>query len=173
MAFSIRNPDPGTAGLYSIDYTVGRGCVNMKDDVLLAQICLNITYFLRQDQPYARRYIRSREELGLQELKEDGICGPLTIARIEQLQNDMARKGDQGMGAIPVKVDGRFDVSPEPGVTHLGPRKHVYSFESMNFVLTEHAEDEAAARYKSLPRTAPSPLLAALADHRRYPRRFR
>lgn len=169
MAFTIRNPD--ALGKYSIDYTVGHGGVNMRDDVMLAQVCLNITYFEREDG-YADRYIDSRETLKLERLEEDGYCGPLTIARIYQFQNDLAKKGTS-MGAIPVSIDGKFDVSPEPGVAHMGTRKRVYSFDNMNYVLSEHAEDEAKKHYDALPNTAKAPLRGALADHRRYARRFR
>lgn len=169
MAFSIRNP--GALGKYSIDYTVGHGAVNMRDDVMLAQVCLNITYFEREDG-YADRYIASREQFRLERLEEDGYCGPLTIARIYQFQNDLAKKGTS-MGAIPVSIDGKFDVSPEPGVVHMGTRKRVYSFDNMNYVLADHAQFEAKKHYDELPNTALAPLRGALAQQRRYARRFK
>jgi hypothetical protein len=170
MAFTIKNPE--ATGLYSIDYTVGHGAVNMRDDVMLAQVCLNITYFERRDM-YAARYIKSREDNELVPLEDDGYCGPLTIARIYQFQNDLARKGNQGMGAIPVKIDGKFDVSPEPGVIHMGTQKRVYSFDSMNYVLADHTEDEAKAHYYGLRQTAKVPLLHALTIERRFAKRFK
>lgn len=169
MAFSIQNPD--ALGKYSIDYTVGRGAVNMRDDVMLAQICLNITYFERKDG-YADRYMTSREANHLEPLVEDGYCGPLTIARIYQFQNDLAKRGG-AMGPIPVSIDGKFDVSPEPGVMHMGTHKRVYSFDNMQYVLSEHAEDEAKAHYDGLPITAKDPLRGTLAQHRRYAKRFK
>ncbi|RYF40778.1 MAG: hypothetical protein EOO27_47210 [Comamonadaceae bacterium] len=169
MAFSIRNP--GALGKYSIDYTVGHGAVNMRDDVMLAQVCLNITYFEREDG-YADRYMTSREENNLVPLVEDGYCGPLTIARIYQFQNDLAKKGSS-MGAIPVSQDGKFDVSPEPGVIHMGTRKRVYSFDNMNYVLADHAQDLAKKHYDELPNTALPPLRGSLADHRKYAKRFK
>ena len=169
MAFTIKNPE--ATGLYSIDYTVGHGAVNMRDDVMLAQVCLNITYFERRDM-YARRYVKSREDNQLEPLVEDGYCGPLTIARIYQFQNDLAKKGTS-MGAIPVSQDGKFDVSPEPGVIHMGTRKRVYSFDNMNYVLAEHAQFDAKKHYDELPATALAPLRGALADHRRYAKRFK
>ncbi|MDM0039724.1 hypothetical protein QTH89_25000 [Variovorax sp. J22G21] len=169
MAFSIKNPD--AQGRYSIDYTVGHGGVNMRDDVMLAQVCLNITYFERKDG-YADRYMTSREVNRLEPLVEDGYCGPLTIARIYQFQNDLAKRGG-AMGPIPVKIDGKFDVSPEPGVVHMGALKRVYSFDNMNYVLSEHAEGEAEAHYDNLPQTALAPLRGALADSRKYAKRFK
>lgn len=169
MAFTIENPE--AMGKYSIDYTVGHGAVNLREDVMLAQICLNITYFERKDG-YADRYMTSRELNKLEPLVEDGYCGPLTIARIYQFQNDLAKKGG-AMGPIPVSIDGKFDVSPEPGVVHMGTRKRVYSFDNMQYVLAEHAEDDAKAHYDNLPITAPAPLAGALAHRRRYARRFK
>lgn len=169
MAFRIDNAN--AMGLYSIDFTVGRGAINMHDDVMLAQVCLNITYFERKDG-YADRYMTSRDENKLVPLEEDGLIGPLTIARIVQFQTDLGRKGGS-MGSIPVSADGRFDVSPEPGVVHRGPHSRVFAFDSMNYVLAEHAEDEAKAHYYGLPQTALPPLRAALTQKRRYAKRFR
>lgn len=169
MAFCINNPD--AKGRYSIDYTVGHGAVNLRDDVMLVQVCLNMTYFERKDG-YADRYMTSREQLNLQPLAEDGYCGPLTTARIYQFQTDLAKKGSS-MGSIPVLIDGKFDVSPEPGVAHMGTLKRVYAFDNMNYVLAEHAEDEAKAHYNSLPNTALAPLRGALTQRRRYAKRFR
>ncbi|TWT12758.1 hypothetical protein [Reyranella sp. CPCC 100927] len=173
MAFRVKKTAPEVKGKYAIDYTVGRGGVNARDDVLLVQICLNITYFERKDG-YADRYMTSREENKLEPLAEDGICGPLTMGRIHQFQVDLAKKGTSNMGAIPVSIDGKFDVSPEPGVAHKGPHKRVYAFDSMSYVLEDHAEDEAKAHYDNLPDTAPQPLRASLAQpSRQYAKRFK
>jgi len=112
--------DPSLDKVYNVDFAVGPGKPNNKDDVQLVQL------FLQQ--------IYSHSTLGAGPLPDgkkidtDGVCGPITKSAIWHLQTYLQRvSGGQ------VYADGV--VSPVPLGDELGP--HMPSLIWMNWLLQE------------------------------------
>ena len=80
---------------YSIDNTVGSGCVNNRDDVLLVQ------FFLGVNSQADSTYVPPGEA----PLRIDGICGSHTVKYIQRYQQ---RNSEKNPGS-PLTADGRID----------------------------------------------------------------
>ncbi len=83
---------------YVVDSTVGKGCPNIRQDVLLVQFFLRA---LMVDAGKEKAYVPPGE----QPIKVDGVCGAHTIAYIKFFQEENMRRNP---GAT-IHVDGRVD----------------------------------------------------------------
>jgi hypothetical protein len=93
MAYTPLDPRV-PAHRYNLDWTVGRGAFNYKDDVMLVQALLNICYFKlispsRKDERKKAYGFEGIPPKGTTELDVDGICGKLTLQMIDAFQIDM------------------------------------------------------------------------------------
>jgi len=103
---------------YSIDSTVGSGCVNNRDDVLLVQFFLGVT---SQADP---NYVPPGEA----PLRIDGVCGNQTVKYIKRYQQ---RNSQQNPGSV-LTADGRIDPIKR-GVIVGAASGHVLSMLALNF----------------------------------------
>jgi hypothetical protein len=91
---------------FNVDWTVGSGCFNHKDDVMLVQMLFNMAFFGDGKDAMPNGYDLKLPEGETGGLKVDGICGPQTIKFIKTYQRSV--KGLYCDGKVdPYYGDGR------------------------------------------------------------------
>ncbi len=83
---------------FVVDYPGGKGCPNIRQDVLLVQFFLKA---ISVDAGSEKAYVPPGE----QPIKVDGVCGAHTIAYIKFFQEENMRRNP----AATIHVDGRVD----------------------------------------------------------------
>ncbi|HVF51087.1 MAG TPA: hypothetical protein VNA19_13415 [Pyrinomonadaceae bacterium] len=111
MAYKETTDDPGFPYFYNVHMSVGRGCPNMVEDVLLVQYLLYKIYQNPGSLPVPRG-----------QMVVDGICGPVTLNWILSFQ-----KHTRALGR-PIFPDGRVD----PGQEIVGKHNHQFTIIELN-----------------------------------------
>jgi hypothetical protein len=101
----LKNPSSFIRVCYFTDSTVGLGCANRREDVLLVQFLLKS--ISRKTDPDAHEMFAVPGE---RPIAIDGICGPGTVAAIKRFQTFTI--GDRNPNSP--KIDGQIDIS-RPG----------------------------------------------------------
>ena len=98
MARVFINGRPDTKHLYSVDNSVGLGCPNKRDDVLLVQFFLKVATL---SVPTSAGYNPPGEKL----ISVDGNCGPQTIRYIKFFQEEGNRRNPGSQTTTDNRVD--------------------------------------------------------------------
>ena len=118
----LKNPNTHIRVCYFTDSTVGVGCSNRREDVLLVQFLLKS--IAGKTDPEAHELFAMP---GLQPLAIDGICGPGTVAAIRRFQT--FTKGH--LNPTSRDVDGQVDVS-RPGHLFTTKNQSIYTIITLN-----------------------------------------
>jgi hypothetical protein len=95
--YQVKSSDPTVTVAYTVDGSVGPGCQNVREDVLLVQHLLRVAW---RDAPGTAGFRPPGET---QPLKADGLAGPKTAKFIKFFQEEALRRG------AAVSQDGRVD----------------------------------------------------------------
>ena len=151
---------------YNIDYTVGRGASNRADDAMLVQTLLGLLFYENTDPRIATYF---PQLAGVEEIKVDGIIGPVTHRYIMHFKNCLRK------GGAKVYPDGVMDPFRGSDPKALSPRaKVVYAFGWLDAIAAEADMKSQLGKYESLAELedTPQPLKSALKQTRKQAQKY-
>lgn len=151
---------------YNIDYTVGRGASNWKDDAMLVQTLLGLLFYESTDLQVATYFPRLA---GIDEIKVDGIVGPVTHRYIIHFKNCLRKIGEK---VYPDEVMDPFRGSDPKGLSLRA--QVVYAFGRLTAIAADADMRSKLERYENLVELSdtPEPLKSALKQTRKQARKY-
>ncbi len=168
MAFSTFGSHGGGGvghQVYNIDWTVGAGCTNLREDVMLVQALFSILYYHATPRT---SYDFQPPDPTYDSIDVDGFMGPITRAHIQGFQAQLVKRG------MAKAVDLRMDPFRKYGQPS-SIQKVLYAVDQLNEACYQRCLRESSSAYWMLPYTYgewPPELISALKATRDKPRQY-